>query len=312
VPVAVNLYKVREDRGAAGALFRSVQQQTPQYQGIWIVSPDGKVLSAHHEIKSHATWSREVLDTIEAGEKAYYREGERPASRSVPPSPQRDASRSATPSPQPSPSEGRGSRSPGEGSGPLPHRGIGVLPDGGVCLAIYSRYVRGGGKERAPAAVNPESLWLWDGPVKPDGPPVIDSVTLTGAEWAQLAPKKASVGAEWAVSESLVRKLVRALSPSSDQSTMPRPEEATVAKLRARVDSVEGGRMRVALAGRLEAKHIYLEKASYAWAAAEGTIVFISGKPLSLLLGISGAYRMAPPYDTADRPVGAVIEWRRE
>ncbi len=41
VPVAVNLYKVRAAKDASGELFRSIQRQKDQYQGIWIVSPEG-------------------------------------------------------------------------------------------------------------------------------------------------------------------------------------------------------------------------------------------------------------------------------
>jgi hypothetical protein len=290
VPVAVNLYKIREDKGAAGALFQSVQKQRPQYQGLWLVSPEGKVLSAHHEIKSHATWTREVLDMLDAGLKAFgIREGERPASQG-----------SAEPG------------APGVGGNPLPHRGVGLLPDGGACLALYSRCIRGGGRERAPTESNPNTLWLWDGAVKADGPVVIDNVTLTAAEWAQIAPKRLKAGEEWQVPEAIARKFARALSPSSDQSTMPKPEEATVAELKARVESVEGGRARVGLTGRWSAKHIYDGKPSYAWASGKGTLSLAQGRPESLLLVVTGAYRMAPPYDTSDRPIGAVVEWRNK
>ena len=61
VPVAVNLYKVRLAKDAGGELFRSVQRQKDQYQGIWIVSPAGK-LAGHHEFKSRETWTREVVE----------------------------------------------------------------------------------------------------------------------------------------------------------------------------------------------------------------------------------------------------------
>ena len=71
VPVAVNLYKVRHAKDAGGELFRSVQRQKDQYQGIWIISPQGKVLAGHHDIKSHETWSQEVLDTLDVSLKAF-------------------------------------------------------------------------------------------------------------------------------------------------------------------------------------------------------------------------------------------------
>src|SRR5438552_11533057 len=66
VPVAVNLYKVRQAEDAGGELFRSVQRQKDQYQGIWIVAPEGKVLAGHHTIKNHKTWSQEVIETMDA------------------------------------------------------------------------------------------------------------------------------------------------------------------------------------------------------------------------------------------------------
>ena len=49
MPVALNLYKIREARGEGGDFFRSVYKQKPQYQGLWVVSPDGKALASHQE-----------------------------------------------------------------------------------------------------------------------------------------------------------------------------------------------------------------------------------------------------------------------
>ena len=279
MPAAVNLYKVRESKDSAGDLFRSVQKQRPQYQGIWVVAPDGRVLSAHHDIKSHETWTREVLDTLATGLAAF---------RPVKPREVKPAE-------------------------PLPNRGVGELPGGGVNLALYSRYVRGGGKERAPAAVNPTSLWLWDGALTEDGPPVIDSVPLTADEWKSFSPPK-SGAKTWTLPDSVARKLTRALSPSSDQSTMPKPEEATEAELKAELVSTTGDLVAVRLTGRWAAKHIYDGKASYAWATGAGLMVRDrrTGEPIGLAMTLHGAYRMAPPYDTADRPIGAVIEWRKQ
>ena len=50
VPVAVNLYKVRRAKDAGGDLFRSIQRQKDQYQGIWIVSPEGQKAIADYKI----------------------------------------------------------------------------------------------------------------------------------------------------------------------------------------------------------------------------------------------------------------------
>ena len=280
VPVAVNLYKIRESGDDGGALFRSVQRQQPQYQGIWIVSPSGKVLAAHHEIKEQARWTEEVLATIHRGLTAF-----------GPTSPRAAGNRN-----------------------PLPHRGIGVQPNGAVTLALYSRYVRGGGRSQAPASANPASLWLWDGPIRADGPPVIDSLDLSRDEYAAFSPPHSRAGAEWSLPGALARKFARVLSPNSDQSTMPRPDEASIAELHATLVGVEGGQARISLRGRYEIKHLYECKASHAWAVADGIVVFDirEKKPRSLVISFRGSYRMAPPWDQVDRPIGAVAEWKSQ
>jgi hypothetical protein len=277
--VAVNLYKVRQAKDIGGDLFRSVQRQKDQYQGIWIVSPEGKVLAGHHEIKNQATWTREVLDTLESGLKSF-----------GPVAPRR-----------------------AQGINPLPHRGIGAMPDGGVCLALYCRYMRGGGNGLIPASVNSGSRWMWEGDLKPDGPPVIDTLALSAAEWAAFAPSKVVAGTEWTIPEAIARNFARALSPSSDQSTMPRPEEALVSELKASIESVEGGEARIRLTGRMEMKHIYDGKASFGWASAEGVAIYNADRKSMtyMLLIFNGGYRMSPPYDKEDRPIGAAIEWKR-
>ncbi len=57
VPTPINLYKVRKATDGARELFLSVQRQKDQYQGIWIVSPDGKVLAGHQNFKDSKTWT---------------------------------------------------------------------------------------------------------------------------------------------------------------------------------------------------------------------------------------------------------------
>ena len=280
MPVAVNLYKIRQGKDTGGDLFRSIQSQKPQYQGLWTLSPDGQVFTAHQNYKSQETWTEEVLDTLAAGLKAFGPVTPRQA-RAV---------------------------------HLLPYRGIGVKPDGSVCLALYTRYVRGGGNRLAPPSVYNGSRWMWEGDLKPDGPPVIDTLSLTAGEWATFMPAKSAVGTEWIVPEAVARKFTRALSPNSDQSTMPRPEEASVVELKATVESVEAGQARIRLAGRWEMKHLYEGKPSYGWATAEGAALYdLRKKTLrSVLLAFSGAYRMVPPYDKEDRPIGAVVEWQAE
>jgi hypothetical protein len=107
VPVGINLDVVRPGKGPDAEFYRSVYKQKPQYQGFWIVSPEGKVLAAHHSFKSHKTWPTEVLAVLEEGRRAF---GEIEPRRV-------------------------------RWQDPLPFRGRGIQPDGSVTLAIYVRGV---------------------------------------------------------------------------------------------------------------------------------------------------------------------------
>jgi len=281
VPVAVNLYKVRHAKDAGGELFRSVQRQKDQYQGIWIISPQGKVLAGHHDIKSHETWSQEVLDTLDVSLKAFG-----PVSpRQVKP------------------------------TNPLPFRGHGVQPDGSVSLAIYARQMLGGGRQNAPAGVAASRLWLWDGVLRPDGPVVIDSLTLPAKEWAALAPPKAEVGTTWRVPEAIARQFSRVLIPSSDQSAMPRPNDAKLARLAGTVESVADGLARIRLTGVWEAVHLQerdVKRPLRGVATAEGIAVYDLKQQAmeSVLLVFSGSY--GRPNDEGVCAAGAVVEWHRK
>ena len=111
MPVAVNLIKIRTAPDTRD-FFRSVQQQKDSYQGIWIVSPDGKALAREHDFdrrltgaEFHKAFLRATLDMLDEGLKAY-----------GPVQP-----RQVKPVEQ------------------LPNRGVGVKPDGSVDLAIYRR-----------------------------------------------------------------------------------------------------------------------------------------------------------------------------
>jgi hypothetical protein len=107
VPVALNLYEIRKQKDAAGDFFRGVQKQRPaQYQGLYLVTPDGKVLASHQNFKSDKTWPQEVLDDLEPGLKAFGEVKPRQVRR----------------------------------TDPLPLRGRGVQSDGGATAAIYLRY----------------------------------------------------------------------------------------------------------------------------------------------------------------------------
>jgi RNA polymerase sigma factor (sigma-70 family) len=66
VPVALNKF-VETNR----PFIRSLQRQKDQYQGLWVVSPDGAVLAAHHDRTDRKAWPQEVLAALEAGLTAF-------------------------------------------------------------------------------------------------------------------------------------------------------------------------------------------------------------------------------------------------
>jgi hypothetical protein len=108
VPVAVNLYKMHKGKGPDAEFFRALQKQRYEYQGFWIATPEGKLLSVHHQPKNEKTWVQEARAAIRAGLEAF---GPLPPPRKV------------------------------ERRDPLPFRGRGVRPDGSVTLAAYVRLI---------------------------------------------------------------------------------------------------------------------------------------------------------------------------
>ncbi len=280
MPCAINLYRVRKSTNGGRELFQSIQRQKDQYQGVWIVSPEGRVLAGIQDYKDFKKGAVELLGTMDAGLQAFG-----PVER-----------REAKP------------------TNPLPFRGTGVRPDGSVDIALYGRQMLGGGRDRIPAGVEPGRAWLWDGAYRPDGPTMIDTATLSAEEWAAFAPAKAEAGAGWAVPETVARKFVRLLSSSSDQSAMPQPDEAKVAELKATVEAVEGGIARLRLAGRWEMVHVHegnKARLSYGAATAEGIATYdVERKAMtSFLLVFDGTVRAGKPDGSPNRN-GAVAEWR--
>jgi hypothetical protein len=109
VPVALNVDKVSAAKGPNGDFFRAVQKQRPrQSQGVYLVSPDGKVLSGHDRApKDPRDWPQALLDAIDEGLRKFGPVTPRPARRAA----------------------------------FLPHRGVGVRPDGGIVLAAYTSFL---------------------------------------------------------------------------------------------------------------------------------------------------------------------------
>jgi len=261
VPVALNLYKIREQKDASGDFFRSLQKQKPNYQGFWISTPEGKLIAAFQDFKDHKTWTQEVIETLDGAIKDFGAVEPRKA----------------------------------KATDPLPNRGTGVQADGKLCLSVYF-------------------CILYNG--KRLAPPSIDSILLTPAELAQLAPTKLEAGAESIVPEAIARKFCRAISASSDTTHMPGPDDVTKVELKAKVESITDGAARVRLMGAWEAMKVgtYDEKKrpSYSTSAADGLLVvdLKSREPASLLMVFRGTWKNVAPYDTPQASA-AVVEWKR-
>ena len=280
MPAAINLYHARKATDGSREILLSVQRQKDQYQGVWIISPEARVLAGRHDYVDFENGAVELLETIAAGLEAFGEVTPRAA----------------------------------KASNPLPHRGLGVRPGGGVSLALHGRQMLGGGRETIPAGTDVgDSAWYWDGALRPDGPTMIDTLELDAGEWAAFAPEKVETGVRWSVPAAVARKLTRLLSASSDQSAMPLPEDAKVAELGATIELVEDGLARIRFTGRWEMMHLVegdAKRPTYGAAVAEGMAHYdVERRTMrSLLLIFDGTIRSGRPDAPLNR-TGAVVEW---
>jgi hypothetical protein len=143
---------------------------------------------------------------------------------------------------------------------------------------------------------------------------VIDSLTLPAGRWEAFLPPAATAGTDWALPEAVARQLCRGLSPSSDQSTMPRPAEVTAVRLTGRVIEVKDGIARLRYQGEIAARHTYEGKALHGQAQVVGLGAYDvkAQRMQSLRLLFEGTHRSPPPDDQAARETGAVVEWSCE
>lgn len=216
--MAVNLYKIRTHKDAGGELFRSVQKQKDQFQGIWIVSPEGKVLSGYGDTSylvfkngdvdngaSKTAWIKKVRQTIEAAAQAF--------------GPVQPRSVSSINS--------------------LPQRGVGVHADGGVTLALYARCI----------AYKPLRS-------DADQHVRIDSFQLTASQWSALSPPTVKKGAEWTLPDATARQFSRVLCAASDSDGWPFPREVSKVQFTARVDKIEHGLATLSYRGTIAGVHV--------------------------------------------------------
>ena len=105
--MAINREMISKEKSAVGDLYRSIQKQRPeQYQGIYVIDAEGKVLANQAKPpKDESLWASDLRERINAGVKAYGGVTRRPASKFA----------------------------------ALQDRGGGKRADGGAILAVYAR-----------------------------------------------------------------------------------------------------------------------------------------------------------------------------
>jgi len=109
VPVAVNAFKIRDAKDEGGDFYRLLTKQNPQYQGLYLATPDGRLLAApgSDPPSDPAGFTRKVLADVKSGLSEF---------GTITP-------RRVTP------------------TNSLPYRGIGVRADGSVTLAISDKSI---------------------------------------------------------------------------------------------------------------------------------------------------------------------------
>lgn len=173
---------------------------------------------------------------------------------------------------------------------PFPDRGYGPTSDGGARLAVSVIGLRN---------------------ARQDGPPAVDSVGLTKAEWTAFAPPEKQT--EWTVPEAAARKFAVALAPLTDSIFVPQAKDVTDAKLTAKVVRTDAGQTVIHFAGEWKAKHFRDGDPKFPIAATgtgEGVGVYDPAKKemVNLLFVLKGKYTNG----TATVPTASVVEWERD
>src|SRR5437899_63455 len=155
----------------SAVLWKAVlRQRNLQGQGVWVLAPDGTVIGGMSaEVDGHPS------DKIGTGPGAPWRANPKFADAVV-----EMLDESLRKSGPVTPRHHRAE--------PLPFRGAGVKPDGGVRLVVYNRADNG----------------------------LAFSVSLTGDDWRSFVPRTVAVGKRWTLPESVAREFAPVLSPLAD------------------------------------------------------------------------------------------------
>ena len=145
---------------------------------------------------------------------------------------------------------------------------------------------------------------------KQEGPPAVDSVRLSKAEWAAFAPPDGQ--AAWELPEAVARTFAPALSPVTDSIFVPRPTDVTKATVTARVVRDAGGLLVIRYTGAWQSHHLRDGDARFpirGEAAGDGVGVYdpATKRMQSLVWVLKGTYRNGAT--ALPVPTAAVVEW---
>jgi len=198
IPVVVDYQKAQDPNTREGKFLLPLMKQRKQDQGVWIFSPEGKALGGFVGFGDMVAQTRKTIDDAL---KAF---------GSVAP---RHVAAQDT----------------------QPHRGKGIMPNGGVCIA---EYVRRYGNDLFSHGKSP----------------VISSVVLSEKEFRALAPKEVVAGKEWKIPDNVAKRLSRLTSPVCYQHA-PQPDWITAVRLAGRVKAVKDGIATITYEGFLSSTH---------------------------------------------------------
>jgi hypothetical protein len=270
VPVALNLYKIREAQGPAGDFFRSAYKQRPQYQGLWVVAADGKVLAAHQETKDLSAWRDKVLADLEEGCREF---GEiRPR-------------RVAAAEPQ-------------------PDRGVGLGRDGGVTLAVTDKVivVKDLDRELPRDAIGQtflDSIALTHAEWAAFGPPEV----AEGTCWTIPEPVARRFFPLLSLADTTFRSSDEVTNVRLTGSVGTIRDGVASLRFEGQIAGVHHGTANEARKGQQCSSEARL-------LGGRGTYDVRDGRMLSLTLVWDGAFRNYPPYHEPPSRYGAVVEWR--
>lgn len=182
-----------------------------------------------------------------------------------------------------------------ERADPTPFRGIGVEPSGAATLAIYTR------------------LAIKGIPLREVPDPTIDHLTLTGAEFAALAPPSSKAGSGWTIPQAVARKFNPVLGPR-DEDSMPRPQEVSTSEFKGKVLLVQDQLAYLGFQGQIAGTHATQGKkqtCSQAKLVGVGVFDLKSAELRSVTWVFDGTYR-GPGMNDQPQNYHAVVEWRRQ